>query len=102
MDWIRPWLCKHVNRRCLPYVLSPRPAALSRAVLCRPQGADGGASEVPCVCKPHATESAVHITARECTRLLSLLGAVWGAWGPTVSVIHYLYANNHIERASAL
>jgi hypothetical protein len=69
MDWIRPWLCKHVNRRCLPYVLSPRPAALSRAVLCRPQGADGGASE---------------------------------AWGPTVSVIHYLYANNHIERASAL
>ena len=30
MDWIRPWLCKHVNRRCLPYVLSPRPAALSR------------------------------------------------------------------------
>ena len=49
MDWIRPWLCKHVNRRCLPYVLSPRPAALSRAVLCRPQGADGGASEA---CKP--------------------------------------------------
>jgi hypothetical protein len=102
MDWIRPWLCKHVNRRCLPYVLSPRPAALSRAVLCRPQGADGGRASRSEACKPQATESAVHITARECTRLLSLLGAVWGAWGPTVSVIHYLYANNHIERASAL
>jgi len=102
MDWIRPWLCKHVNRRCLPYVLSPRPAALSRGPFFAAPGPGprGGPPPQPLT----ATESAVHITARECTRLLSLLqlGAVWGAWGPTVSVIHYLYANNHRARYKAV
>ena len=101
MDWIRPWLCKHVNRRCLPYVLSPRPAALSRAVLCRPQ-AGRTAEQAKRASRASDRERGSHNRARVHARLLSLLGAVWGAWGPTVSVIHYLYANNHIERASAL
>jgi hypothetical protein len=101
MDWIRPWLCKHVNRKGVYHMFSRRARPRYRAPFyAAPRGRT--AEQAKRASRASDRERGSHNRARVHARLLSLLGAVWGAWGPTVSVIHYLYANNHIERASAL